>query len=214
MGILDILNEKKEAAAPPSSDQAKSLQFLSAHTGKIESIKQLVGQPPAPGCAWFLWTLNSFNAFTFIPYLLKEHGVIERLTITTYTINRRISDALFRLMDTGKVHHLTLFISESLKFRMPKVVDHLEVLHRQKPEMLQIIYAWNHSKIALAQCGQQHYVIEGSGNWSENARHEQYVFLNSAEVYQFRLDAITASLCTPPEGSPPQSPLPKSTDHE
>jgi hypothetical protein len=214
MGILDLLNDKKEAAAPPSSDQAKSLQFLSAHSARIESIKQLVGQPPAPGCAWFLWTLNSFNAFTFIPYLLKEHGAIERLTITTYTINRRIADALFRLMDTGKVHHLTLFISESLKFRMPKVVDHLAVLQAQRPHMLSIIYAWNHSKVALALCGEHHYVIEGSGNWSENARHEQYLFLNSAEVYQFRLDSITASLCTPQEAIEPLSQALKSTDDE
>jgi hypothetical protein len=34
-------------------------------------------------------------------------------------------------------------------------------------------------------------VIEGSGNWAENAHFEQYVFANSKGLYDFRLQLFT-----------------------
>jgi hypothetical protein len=34
-------------------------------------------------------------------------------------------------------------------------------------------------------------VLEGSGNWSENAHYEQYVFINSKEVFDFRKQLFT-----------------------
>ena len=32
-----------------------------------------------------------------------------------------------------------------------------------------------------------YYVVEGSGNYGENAMEEQYVFLNNKKVYDFRI---------------------------
>jgi hypothetical protein len=36
------------------------------------------------------------------------------------------------------------------------------------------------------QTDEGHYIVEGSGNWSENAMYEQYLFANSKSVYEFR----------------------------
>lgn len=144
----------------------------------------------------FLWSLHSFNAFTFVPYLLKEHGQIQHLSMSTYTVNQRIADALFRMAATGQVQKISLYISESLKFRMPKVVDHLQALQQSRPDLLEVVYCWNHSKITLAHCGQNYYTIEGSGNWSENARYEQYIFANKQDLYDFRQQCLTSLLQT------------------
>jgi hypothetical protein len=38
-----------------------------------------------------------------------------------------------------------------------------------------------------------YYIIEGSGNWSENAQYEQYILANSKGVYDFRMELFTNS---------------------
>ena len=68
---------------------------------------------------------------------------------------------------------------------MPQVIDHLNALLHSRP-MIQIHYGWNHSKVTCVQCGSNYLVLEGSGNWGENAQYEQYVLINSKQVYEFR----------------------------
>lgn len=172
-----------------NKDAADREKFTNIHLAKVESIKNLVGKLPVTGEIIFLWTLNSFNAFTFIPYVIKEIGEIDNLVFSTYSINTRIVNSLIRWMDKGKIKNVHIFISDSIKHRMPKVVDLIEglVLARNN---ISINYVWNHSKITLIEANQQHLVIEGSGNFSENAQHEQYLFINDINVYNFRLKCI------------------------
>jgi len=165
-------------------------EFLNTHEHRIESIKQLAGSLPAPGEIYFLWTVNSFNAFTFIPYVIRELGSIDELIISTYSINIRIIDALIKLIDRGKIHQVGIFISDSIKSRLPKVFDHLSAQIEKRQGVLSVTYAWNHSKIALIRHGQSYFDVEGSGNWGENAQHEQYIFLNSRKVFEFRKNEI------------------------
>jgi hypothetical protein len=69
------------------------------------------------------------------------------------------------------------------------VNDHLQALV-EKRTSIRVYYAWNHAKISLIRIGDQHFVVEGSGNWSENAQHEQYVFVNSKKIFDFRKNEI------------------------
>jgi len=162
-------------------------RFLETHIIKIENIKNLVGNPPEVGQAYFLWTLKSFNAFTFIPYLIKENGMINELVFSTYSISDRILDALLRYMDKGLIDQVSILISESIKFRVPRIMERLSQINLPS---FHVIYGWNHSKVTLIQTKNGQYVIEGSGNFSENAQYEQYLFLNSPQVYQFRKTCI------------------------
>lgn len=172
----------------PSTSGIHVEKFLQLHVEKISSVKQLTGRLPADGEAYFLWTVNSFNAFTFIPLIIREHGVIDELILATYSINIRIIDALVRLIDKKLIHQVDIFISDSIKTRLPKVYDHLMALVEQKP--VRVFYSWTHAKIALIRSGDFFYDVEGSGNWGENAQHEQYVFANSKRVFEFRKKEI------------------------
>jgi hypothetical protein len=163
-------------------------RFLQLHEHRIESIKDLRGSLPGDGEIYFLWSVNSFNAFTFIPYIIRECGPIQELILATYSINIRIIDALIRLIDNGLVLSVDIFISDSIRSRLPKVYDHLMALVETKP--VRVKYAWNHAKIALIRAGDHYFDVEGSGNWGENAQHEQYVFLNSKRVFEFRKNEI------------------------
>ena len=52
---------------------------------------------------------------------------------------------------------------------------------------------WNHSKVQLIKSDGNYFVVEGSGNFSENAANEQYIFVNNEEVYRFRKGCFDAS---------------------
>jgi hypothetical protein len=186
------LFEISQLRAPLEKADASGImadRFLQLHEHKLEGLKKLAGKLPQPGEAYFLWTLKSFNAFTFIPYVIRQEGVIHELTISTYSISIRIIDALMKLISRGMVLKVHLLVSETLRYRLPRVHDHLMSLTRNNPA-IQVCYGWNHSKIALILTTQGHYIVEGSGNFGENAQHEQYLFLNSQQIYEFRKTEI------------------------
>lgn len=190
--IEDLSNKKND----DPGDKAAVLRdnFLNQHSIKVETLKELTGRLPKQDEFFALWTMKSFNAFTFIPYLIKELDKIDDLVLSTYSINRRIIDSLIKKIDQRKIEKVRLFISDSLKYRMPRVVDHLSSMINTRENIISAHYAWNHSKITLVRCGDQFFTIEGSGNWSENAQFEQYLFFNDKRLYDFRLNCITNGL--------------------
>ena len=178
----EIANKPKN---PDSKSDILREQFLTIHEQKVESIKDLHGRFPGENEIFFLWTVNSFNAFTFIPYIIRYCGQIEHLIISTYSINTRIVDSFIKYYDKREILKVDILISDSMKFRMPKVVDYLNSMLNCRPG-IQISYGWNHSKVTLMKTSEHFFVSEGSGNWSENAKNEQYIFLNSKQVFDFR----------------------------
>lgn len=160
--------------------------FFDSHLAKVESLKQLSGRLPKEGEIYFLWTVNSFNAFTFIPFMVKEHGVINELILSTYSMSSRILNSLTHYIEKGKVEKVHILISDSIKFRIPRVQAQLIHLCSQYPQRFSVSYGWNHSKITLIGTLEGGYVMEGSGNFSENAQYEQYILLKNQKVYDFR----------------------------
>lgn len=194
--FFDIEDLKTTSKQNDPGDKAAVLRdnFLNQHDFKVETLKELTGRLPAPGEFFALWTLKSFNAFTFIPFLIKELGKIDFLVLSTYSLNIRIIDSLIKKIDQEKIDYVKLFIADSLKYRMPRVVDHLQAMIDARENKISAHYAWNHSKITLVNCADQFFCIEGSGNWSENAKFEQYLFFNDKRLYDFRLKCITDGL--------------------
>lgn len=158
------------------------------HIEKVNSLKRLMGRVPGRGEIYFLWTLNSFNAFTFITYIIKHFGTIRQLTFSTYSINERILTSLVRWYDKGAIEKIYICISDSIRSRVPKVNDQLQAFSSTRN--IEIGYAWNHSKVTLIRTDEHFFVVAGSGNFSENALNEQYIFLNDERVYNFFSDCI------------------------
>ena len=187
--LFDLNDLQSKTTTADDNSSVLVERFLAAQDHRIDSIKQLVGKLPEENEIFFLWTLKSFNAFTFIPYLIKSAGNIDYLCISTYSISKRIVDALIKLIEHQKVLKVDLLISETLKYRLPQVHDHLQSLVALRPE-IDVRYSWNHSKIALMQLGECCYGVEGSGNFGENAQHEQYIFYRSRNIFEFRKKEI------------------------
>lgn len=151
---------------------------------KVDSLKRLTGKLPEKGEIFFIETTKSFTAFTFIVHVLKAVGHINHVYIATYSTNERIVNALLRYMERGQVDSVHLHISETLKFRMPEIYARL--IRLQEEGVLTLSFAWTHKKVTCIDTPSGAFVVEGSGNYGENALQEQYVFLKSDKVYEFR----------------------------
>ena len=163
-------------------------RFESAITRKVASLKELCGRLPQEGEAFFIETKKSFTAFTFIVYLIRHAGRAGHLYVATYSTNERVINAMLRWREKGLLGSIHLHVSETLKFRMPKVFDRLEALHRDG--VITLSSSWSHKKVAAIDTPAGCFVVEGSGNYGENAMEEQYVFIKNKEVYEFRSNRI------------------------
>lgn len=192
MRKLFTLNELNKKADELHKDQDKSsmmaTRFQEQHNVKLENLKNLTGRFPLPGEAFFIWTLNSFNAFTFIVYVIKQCGKIDELTLSTYSINDRILTSLMKWYDKGFIGRICISISDGIRQRNPRIYDQLE--SQKQFRNMEIRYSWNHSKVTLMRTELHKFVVEGSGNFSENAAHEQYLFTNDSQLYDFRYSCI------------------------
>lgn len=159
-------------------------KYLLTHFQKLENLERDLQRLPEQEEFFFLFSEKQFNAFTFIPFILK-HQVISHLFASTYSISIRVVESLMELHDNGMVEKVTLLISDSLIKRNPVTVDKIEAFAQSRANV-EIKYSWNHSKITLARTCRDHFIIEGSGNWSENAAIEQYTFANSKDLFEFR----------------------------
>lgn len=163
-------------------------RFESMIAFKVNNLRELCGRLPEDDEAFFIETKKSFTAFTFIVYIIKWTGRVNRLYIATYSTNERIINALLRWRDKGLLGDIHLHVSETLQFRMPKVFARLVDLHRCG--VITLTCSWSHKKIACMDtpCGK--FVVEGSGNYGENSMEEQYVFLKNKHIYEFRSQRI------------------------
>lgn len=178
---------------PPSdskTDVFKS-KYLISHYQKVSSLENDLMRVPTPEEFFFLQTDTAFNAFTFIPLVAKVYPIKE-LHACTYSISRKVVDALIEMHDKGQIEQITLLVSDSMIKRNPLVIDNLMAMAKSRPNV-KVLYAWVHAKVCLLKTHEHFYVIEGSGNWSENAQYEQYTFANCKGFYDYRMKLFTDS---------------------
>ena len=166
-------------------------KYLVKHFQKVSSLEKDLMRVPTPEEFFFLQSDTAFNAFTFIPLVAKTFPIKE-LHASTYSLSRKVIDALIEMHDQGMIERITLLVSDSMIKRNPLVIDNLMGMAMSRPNVT-VLYAWVHAKVCLLQTHENHFVIEGSGNWSENAHYEQYVFANSKGLYDFRMKLFTDS---------------------
>ena len=116
---------------------------------------------------------------------MRHAGYVRHIYVATYSTNERVINALLRYMDKGFIGTVHLHVSETLKFRMPLIWSRLRQLCDDG--IITLTYGWTHKKITCLETDSGCYVVEGSGNYGENALEEQYVFLKSKKVYEFRI---------------------------
>jgi hypothetical protein len=177
--LFDPLKKKQDNVDCPVL-YSKHLSFSYA---KIKNIEKDLIIPQRHGIVW-MQTDIAFNAFDLVVFLAEKQP-IKNLLASTYSISRNSIESIIQLHDAGKIEQMTLLISDSMIKRNPATIENLVAMSSTRAN-LQVKFAWNHSKVNLIQTHDEYYVIEGSGNWSNNAHFEQYIFVNDKEVFDFR----------------------------
>lgn len=181
------IETKMQTTQAEGQPSAFTSQYLNWSVEKINNADGLL-RLPEDGEAIFLQTIQSFNAFSLVEMLSRQQ-FIQELVATTYSVSLSVLEALQELRSIGRLGSVTLLISDSMQQRNPRVCNAINAWAETNPDV-KIIYTWNHSKITLAKTEIGYYCIEGSGNWSKNAQYEQYVFLQSQQVHQFRKELM------------------------
>ena len=183
MSLFD-LNKRKEEVAKAKASLPYRSKYLATHFKKLESLEEDLHRLPNKDEFIFLQSAASFNAFTFIPFIAKPFH-IEHLYATTYSISRGVIDAIMELHDSGMIARVTLLISDSMIKRNPQTIDNLLAMQSTRANV-EVLFGWIHAKVALIRTAEHHFVVEGSGNWSDNAKYEQYTFAESRGLFEFR----------------------------
>lgn len=186
--FFDIQKTDLGESAKNSSEHFVS-KYLAIHYQKIKSLDKELQRLPNAEEFFFLQSDTSFNAFTFIPLIGKKEAIKE-LFASTYSISRKVIDALMQLYDQGIIEQITLLISDSLIKRNAATMDYLNAQVSGRANF-KVLFTWVHAKVCIAKTATNYFIIEGSGNWASNAQYEQYIFANSKGVYDFRLKLFT-----------------------
>ena len=182
-------NKAKEPKKEEKLNELWTSKYIASHFQKIQSLENDLSRVPTDNEFFFLQTDKAFNAFTFIPFVSKTFPVKE-LYASTYSISRKVIDALIEMHDKGMIEQITLLISESMIKRNPTTIENLKAMCTTRPN-IKVLYAWSHAKVCIMKTKDFHFIIEGSGNWAENAHYEQYLFANSKGLYDFRKQLFT-----------------------
>lgn len=196
MGLFDYKSPPQPSLKGREKEQEEETElftskYLAAHYQKVSSLEKDLMRIPTSEEFFFLQSDTAFNAFTFIPLVAKVFPIKE-LHASTYSLSRKVIDALIEMHDKGQIERITLLVSDSMIKRNPIVIDNIMAMAKSRPNVT-VLYAWVHAKVCLLKTHEHYYVIEGSGNWSENAHYEQYIFANSKGLYDFRMKLFTDS---------------------
>lgn len=190
---LDIFTGKKILFAGTKDPTRSGLEEMEDRVmaryvdkvGAVISAMDDIGLP-SPGEQYRLITRRSFNAVEMVQYIVKKEKILD-LNLAIYSINFQAARILIHLVDTGKIGHIRVMMS-NLRNKA----------HREKEEIIkneftahpdiELFFCCTHAKMMACRTDAgNYYAIEGSGNLAYNSRVEQYVIDNDRMIYEFSL---------------------------
>lgn len=184
-GVLVDASKKLEGKA-----LKRFTKNLKVHYNKVNDLEKICPNPKE-GEQYRIITEKQFNAFALILKIIQDKN-IDEMYLAIYRINEPTVNAIIELIEGGKIKKGKFIISNFFnQTKKPekwaiKLKDYCDT-----NENFEHVYTHNHSKILACKSGENHYVFEGSGNMSDNARIEQYIYENSIEAYNFHKKWIT-----------------------
>lgn len=147
---------------------------------------------PKRGEQYRIITEKQFNAYALILHLI-ENEIINDLFLAIYRINQPTVDSIIDLIDSGKIRKATFIISNFFnQTKKPEKWSLKLKNYCNKNKNTKHIYTHNHAKVLAIDTNSGYYVFEGSGNMSDNARIEQYLYENNKKTFDFHKEWMTS----------------------
>ncbi len=146
---------------------------------------------PKPGEQYRIITEKQFNAYALILSLL-ESEIIDEMYLAIYRINQPTVISLIELIEAKKIKKATFIISSYFnQTKKPEIWAKMLRNYCTTNNSCNHVYTHNHAKVLAIKNKNGYYVFEGSGNMSDNARIEQYLYENNKLVYDFHKHWMT-----------------------
>lgn len=179
----------QKPAKPKTSEKQKLIKKEKTLLRKevAKEIIQSIGGWPKVNESVDVITNGQSNAGGFYETAKEEFKGIEKLCLATWMINRHYIDMLIEDINTGRLKSLVFILSN----RMSQLGGgHKANYSRIKsifPDMenIQFRVCHSHAKVYALKTAGNHFVVSGSGNWSENPRIENYIIQNSKTSFEF-----------------------------
>lgn len=165
------------------------------HYRKARELDELCIRPK-PGEQWRLVTEKQFNAYAAILSTISAGLYVDEMYLSIYRINQPTVLSLIELIEEGKIKKANFLISDFFNAtkRPEKWANQLRQFATNHPNCRHA-YINTHAKIlCMLTSSGDHIVLEGSGNMSDNARIEQYLYENNKETYDFHSQWMTEIL--------------------
>lgn len=129
-------------------------------------------------------TIKAIVTLDFILAVLAKEKIID-LYIAVYVIGKKTIAELLSLHESQDIQSLFFLVNT----RIYSKTGINEMLTANVSKNWRVKIAYTHTKIILMKTTRgNHYVVEGSGNMSQNGQYEQYIFENNKPVYEFHKD--------------------------
>src|SRR6056297_3410873 len=130
-------------------------------------------------------TEKQFNTYALILSVIEKEE-IEELIIAIYRINQPTVESIIDFIESGKIKKASFVISNF--FNQTKKPEKWAIRLKEYANTKKNVkhcYTHNHSKVILIKTKNDYLVFEGSGNMSDNARIEQYLYENNKQSFDF-----------------------------
>ena len=127
---------------------------------------------------------TQINSFSAIEYFLLKNATIDELYLAVYRINKDTVNLLCERIESKSIKYAEILVCSFFK----NVSENWFVYLGQRLSNLKnckFASCNTHAKVSVWKKDNQYYVFEGSGNMSDNARIEQYLFEENKKVYEF-----------------------------
>ena len=187
-----IPEDKIPSKKTPSKQReyVKKIKYDKIVSERVSSFKDIVGVNLEKNTQYRFVTNKSFNAVTVLSHIIK-FNVITEMYIVVYRMNNISFDLIKNIIETDNIKCgfiISTFFMNNKKYE--KWVEMLKVFSNKR-ENANLAFIHNHAKIFLAKTNNgNHFVFEGSGNLSDNAMVEQYIYEDNKSVYNFHKDWI------------------------
>lgn len=190
--IYETFKKQRDSIPIPGylSSNKKMNKFLIAQFARISDIKE-IGIPKKENEQIRFITKTQLNTISFLIYLIEEKGPIDECIMSHFYIGKKSIEVFKHLMKEGKIKNIFFQMSSMRLKGDPEIVEEMKnLINDIGRDRAAGLLAWTHTKILCCRIKNEYYVIEGSGNLSNNARIEQYLFEKSKDAFIFHSDWI------------------------
>ncbi len=135
-----------------------------------------------------LITSENFGSIELLRHITQKHKP-KTIYITTWSINQEFVHMVEELLKDNV--QIFFFVDTSLKGRKNHLAAQMVSLAYEHKNLTIKYHYKLHSKITLIESEGMHITIEGSANYSENTRVENFTITESKELFNFHKEWMT-----------------------